>query len=109
MRPRARRNMGIDAAQLALARARLAGCFDHLESLIGPSGYLVGGCFGVADLAAAAVMTAIVRPPEFPYPLPEPWPPELVALRASVAGRPGFAWTLDVYRRHRGTSAELRD
>lgn len=90
-----------------LARERLAGYFDRLESEIGPSGYLTGDRFGVADLAAAAVMTAIVRPPEFPYPLPEPWPPALVELRASVAARAGFAWTLDVYRRHRGVSAEV--
>jgi hypothetical protein len=52
-------------------------------------------------------MTAIVRPPEFPYPLPDPWPPELVQLRESVAGRAGFRWVLDIYARHRGTSSEI--
>ena len=68
---------------------------------------VVGERFGVADLAAAAVMTAIIRPPEFPYPLPEPWPPELVGLRASVADHPGFRWVLQIYARHRGTSSEI--
>jgi hypothetical protein len=67
----------------------------------------VGDRFGVADLAAAAVMTAIVRPPEFPYPLPEPWPSALVELRQGVAGRPGFRWVLDIYARHRGVSCEI--
>src|SRR5512134_1068032 len=90
------------------ARGRLQSHVDRLESEIGANGYLVGDRFGVADLAAAAVMTAMIRPPEFPYPLPEPWPPELLELRASVAHRPGFRWVLDIYARHRGTSCEIR-
>lgn len=100
-------NMGLRSDQLDAARRRLHAYFDRLEAEIGPSGYLVGDRFGVADLSAAAVMTAIIRPPEFPYPLPEPWPPELVAMRASVADRPGFRWVLEVYARHRGTSSEI--
>jgi len=107
VRPLFRRNMGINAAQLRAARLRLQSHFDRLESEIGPGGYLVGDRFGVADLAAAAVMTAIIRPPEFPYPLPEPWPPKLVELRASVAHCRGFRWVLDIYARHRGTSCEI--
>lgn len=99
--------MGVDAERVGRARERLVGYFDRLESEIGPSGYLVGDAFGIADLAAAAVMTAIIRPPEFPYPLPEPWPPELVELRESVAGHPAFRWVLEIYRQHRGTSCEI--
>ena len=107
MRPLFRRNMGMDARRLSEAGQRLNSYFDRLESEIGPSGYLVGERFSVADLAAAAVMTAIIRPPQFPYPLPEPWPPELVQLRQSVATRRGFRWVLDTYARHRGVSSEI--
>jgi glutathione S-transferase len=107
MRPLFRPNLGMKPTQLERARQRLGAYFDRLESEIGSSGYLVGDRFGVADLAAAAVMTAIIRPPEFPYPLPEPWPPELVDLRASVADRAGFRWVLDIYARHRGASSEI--
>jgi glutathione S-transferase len=107
MRPLMRRNMGIDAAGLAHARTALTGYFDRLERDIGASGYLVGERFGIADLTAAAVMTAIIRPPEFPYPLPEPWPPELIALRDRVRGHAAFRWVLDMYSRHRGVSAEI--
>jgi len=107
MRPLFRRNLGMKPAQVQQARERLTGYFDRLRSEIGASGYLVGDRFGVADLAAAAVMTAIIRPPEFPYPLPEPWPPELVELRGSVADHPAFKWVLDIYARHRGTSTEI--
>jgi len=107
MRPLIRRNMGITASQLDAARARLGTYFDRLAAEIGPSGYLVGDRFGVADLCAAAVMTAIVRPPEFPYPLPEPWPAALAALRASIAGHRACRWVLEIYARHRGTSCEI--
>jgi glutathione S-transferase len=107
-RPLFRRNMAVHPENLDRARARLGAYFDRLESELGPSGYLVGDRFGLADLAAASVMTAIIRPPEFPYPLPEPWPPELMTLRRSVAHRAGFRWVLDVYARHRGASSEIR-
>ncbi len=106
-RPLFRRNMGMDSATLGAARKRMDTYFDRLEADIGPGGYLVGDRFGVTDLTAAAVMTAIIRPPEFSYSLPEPWPPELVELRSSVAGREGFRWVLDMYTRHRGTSREV--
>ncbi len=107
MRPLFRSNMGVRKEQIERARSRLGSYFDRLESEIGPSGYLVGDRFGIADLAAAAVMTAIIRPPQFSYPLPEPWPAALVELRDNVADRRGFSWVLDMYARHRGASAEI--
>ncbi len=107
MRPLFRRNMRMDAGTLGAARRRMVTYFDYLESEIGPSGYLVGDRFGVADLTAAAVMTAIIRPREFPYPLPQPWPQELVDLRQSVADHPAFRWVLDIYARHRDRSREI--
>lgn len=107
MRPLLRANMGMSPAELTAARGRLQAYFNRLESEIGPSGYLVGDRFGVADLAVAAVMSAIIRPPEFPYQLPEPRPPELVELRASVADHPGCRWVLQMYAYHRGTSSEI--
>jgi glutathione S-transferase len=108
MKPLFKRNLGIDEGSLGRARANLGHYFDRLESEIGSSGYLVGDAFGLADLAAAAVMTAIIRPPQFSYPLPEPWPNELVDLRGSVSERTGFRWVLDIYARHRGASFESR-
>jgi glutathione S-transferase len=107
MKPVLRRNLGLGTAQVERARERLSGHFDRLEAEIGPSGYLVGDRFGVADLAVAAVMTAILRPPQFPYPLPEPWPPALRELRDGVQGRAGTRWVLDMYARHRSPSAEI--
>lgn len=106
-RPIFRANLGADRRRLARARDRLTGHFDRLEAEIGPSGYLVGERFGVADLSAASVMTAILRPPEFPYPLPDPWPRALTELRSSLSHRKGFRWVLDMYARHRGPSSEV--
>ena len=75
--------------------------------LRGAHGYLVGDTFSIADLSAAAIMSAIVRPPQFAYPLPEPRPQALVDLQGSLGERPAWRWVLDTYARHRGTSAEL--
>jgi glutathione S-transferase len=107
MAPLFRQNLGIRERAVERARRTLDDALSRLEAEIGPTGYLVGDTFSVADLAVAAVMTAVVRPPEFPYPLPEPWPAELVELRESIADRPGVRWVLDIYRRNRGTSAEV--
>ncbi len=102
-----RKNIGLDPANIARARERLPAHFDHLEKQIGPSGYLVGDRFSIADLSAAAILTAILRPPQFSYPIPEPWSPGLVELRDSLAQRAGFRWVMDMYARHRGTSSEV--
>ncbi len=107
LRARFRKNIGLDAVNIAGARDRLAGHFDRLERALGPSAFLVGDRFTVADLAAAAILTAIVRPPQFSYPIPEPWSPGLVELRRSVEHRAGFRWVLETYARHRGGSAEI--
>ena len=107
MRPLFKRNMGLDRTHLEAARAGLGTIFDRLEAEIGPSGYLVGDRFGLADLVAAAVMAAIIRPPEFSYPLPAPLPAPLLEMRADLAGRRGYQWVLETFARHRGPSAEV--
>ena len=107
MRPLFCKNMGVYEEQIEWAKNNLGTYFDRLEREIGSSGYMVGNTFSIADLTAAAVMTAIIRPPEFSYPLPEPWPEGLIALRESVSKRAGFKWVQDIYSRHRGESCEL--
>lgn len=98
--------MGIDAARAERSRQKMAEALDRLEAEIGPSGYLVGDRFTVADLTAAALLAPLLMPREFPYPFPKP--PEAVArLRAAYASRPAFAWAADMYRRHRGDSAAV--
>lgn len=104
MKPMFSKNLGMAPARLEAAAARLSKHLDRLEAEIRPSGYLVGDRFTIADLTAAAVLTALLRPPQFPYPLPEPWPRALTELKASIAERDGAVWAIEIYARHRGTS-----
>jgi glutathione S-transferase len=83
--------------------------FDKIEADVGPSGYLVGESFTVADLTAASILAPIVMPPEFPYIKlhPDERTAQSRRFRDSLKDRPGFKWVEDMYARHRGTSAEV--
>jgi glutathione S-transferase len=104
-----RRRFEITADAAANSRTKMVAAMDRLEREISPSGWLVGECFTVADLTAAALFYPVARPPEFPYAtvadpdLPDP----LRELCDSLLQRPGGRWVADTYRRHRGASAEL--
>ena len=99
--------MDINPASAEAARGKTLQAMDRLEKELRPSGYLAGDRFTVADLAAAALLSPLVRPPEFPYkgavPLPEPF----AKIRDSASTHPAFRWTLQTYREHRGESAEV--
>src|SRR2546430_16684269 len=69
---------------IAAAPARVRAGLDRIVAELGPSGHLVGDAFSVADLTAAALLSPIVLPPEFPYPPPEPRPRHFLALRAPL-------------------------
>jgi len=89
----------IDANTTAIRAA-----MDRLEAEIGPSGYLAGDAFSVADLAAATLFTPIVNPPgrqHMPSPVPEP----MLELRAELEARPGGRWIHEIFAKHRGVSA----
>jgi glutathione S-transferase len=80
---------------------------DRLETEVGDRDYLVGDGFTVADLTAAALFFPIVQPAEVQYPVPEQLPEMIAARSAALPSRPGFRWVREVYRRHRGRSAEV--
>jgi glutathione S-transferase len=101
-------DMGIDDDGFARSLVRLEAALDRLEREIGPSGYLAGDAFSVADLTAAALLTPLTAPPEFPYAFP-PVPKATLDFQARFAGRPGLEWARDMYRRHRGTSAAVSE
>jgi len=102
-----RYDMGIEERRVERSRERIAAGLDRLEAERQPSGYLVGEHFSVADLTAAALLFPLVWPREVPYALPEPLPEPAASYRASLASRPAFAWVEEMYRRHRGHSAEV--
>ena len=82
----------------AEAREKVVAAFDLIERERGPSGYLVGDSFTVADLTAAAILSPLVTPPEFPYHQVDPAraPEELRRWREPLEERPG----VEVRARH---------
>jgi len=98
----------INDAKLEAERVQVKAALDRIERELQPSGYLAGGGFSVADLTAAALFSPLVRPPQFEYLPPAPLPEYVASYRQSLANHAGFQWVLEMYRRHRGVSAELR-
>ena len=89
-------------------RADVADALDRISRELQPSGYLVGEAFSVADLTAAAMLGALLQPAELQYPLAVALPDGLRQYRDNLARHPAAQWTLEIYRRHRGSSAEVR-
>jgi glutathione S-transferase len=98
----------IKAQRLRQDRADVADALDRIARELKPSGYLVGETFSVADLTAAALLGALLQPPELQYPLAVTLPDSLRQYRDDLARHPAAQWTLEMYRRHRGSSAEVR-
>ncbi len=96
-----RRRMQIEAEPAAESRELTVAAMDRLEAEIGPSGYLVGDSFSVADLTAASLFYPLVLPPEFPYPVLSGLPEAGREFVASFASRPGARWVSEMYARHR--------
>jgi glutathione S-transferase len=99
--------MAINSSTAEIARGKTLAAMDRLEKELQPSGYLVADRFTVADLTAAALLSPLVRPPEFPYKpalaIPEPF----AEIRDSLSEHRAFQWTQRIYRQHRGSSAEV--
>ena len=75
---------------------------------MGPAGYLVGERFGVADLTAAALLAPLVQPDELEFPVDLGLlEPEARRFRERVARREAIRWVREIYRKHRGSSAEI--
>jgi glutathione S-transferase len=104
-----RMKYGVTPERAAEARQVVLAAMDRIEADLGPSGYLAGDSFSVADLAAAAVLSPLVAPPEFPYHQIDParLPDDLREWREALTERPAFHFVLDMYSRHRGASAEV--
>jgi glutathione S-transferase len=90
-----------------LGRANASGTTRWRSAQLQPSGYLVGDRFSVADLTAAALVFQLVRPREAPHLLPPPLPPAIERFRAEASGRRACKWVKEMYRPHRGRSAEI--
>jgi glutathione S-transferase len=90
-----------DEGAAELARAKVIAALDRLEAELGSGEYLVGDCFGVADLTAASLFFPLVIPEGGPVPTDEPAAAGIESFRAPLEERPGFQWVEEIYRRHR--------
>jgi glutathione S-transferase len=104
--PVLRRRMSINTENAARARETTREALDFVVRSAGPEGYLVGDRFSVADLTAASLLMLTTFPPELQFELPpgrvyDQW-------MALWADHPGTAWVSEIFRRHRGKSAEVK-
>jgi glutathione S-transferase len=97
----------ISDAKLEADRAAVTAALDRIEQERRGRTYLVGDVFTVADLTAAALLSPLLQPPEIQYPLRVEWPAYLRDYRAEVLRHPAAGWAADLYRLHRGRSAEI--
>ena len=75
-------------------------------SLLAAAALFVDYVLTVADLTAASLFYPLVRPPEAPAvvdAMPEPFE----RFRATLEGRPGYAWVRETFRRHRRARAPV--
>jgi glutathione S-transferase len=100
----ANRRYSINAADAEASKSKLAAALDRITAESQGTGYLVGSRFSVADLTAAALLFPLVWPAELQYDYPDP--PDSPFMSA-FRGHPALDWIRDIYRRHRGASAEI--
>jgi glutathione S-transferase len=106
LRPIMRSAMNVTPDGAARSRAKVVQALQRIETEQQPSGYLVGDAFSVADHTAAALLSPIVAPPQFPYPFAA-IPPDAARYRDELAAYPAFHWAEEMYRRHRGSSSAV--
>jgi glutathione S-transferase len=85
-------------------RTIVAAALDRIEHERQNRAYLVGEAFTVADLTAAALLGALLQPPEIQYPLQVELPPYLKDYRATLQRHPAAQWAVSIYRLHRGSA-----
>jgi len=97
----------ISDSKLEADRATVNAALDRIEQERQGRAYLVGDAFTVADLTAAAMLGALLQPPEIQYPLRVELPPYLQDYRDTLLQHPATRWAAGIYRLHRGRSAEV--
>jgi glutathione S-transferase len=94
-------------AKLEANVATVNAALDRIEQERRGRPYLVGDAFTVADLSAAAMLGALLQPPELQYPLRVELPPYLKDYRTTLLRHPATQWAANIYRLHRGHSAQV--
>ncbi len=90
-----------DPANVARSFEITSETLDWVSANIGPSGYLVGDRFTVADLTCAALLAVLCRPAHPDMARPGPTPKPVEDLLARWADHPAIAWVCERYARDR--------
>jgi glutathione S-transferase len=96
-----RQRLQIFPDEAQASRDKTEAAMDRLEAELGPSGYLVGDSFTVADLTAASLFYPVARPAQFSYPSVSHVPEEGREFVDQLAQRPGGRWVAEMFERHR--------
>jgi glutathione S-transferase len=102
------RILDVDAERAAESERMVRAVFDMIdERLSDGRPYLCGDSFTAADLAFAALSAAVLVPPGYGVPLPQPaeLPPYASALAEELRARPSGAHALAMYRTERRPAA----
>jgi glutathione S-transferase len=100
----ARRELGINPGIEEEDEAAVWREFDFVAELLADGRpYLCGDRFGAADLTFAALSAAVVVPPVYGVPLPQPdvLPPHTAEFIERVRGHPAGSYALAVFAKHR--------
>jgi glutathione S-transferase len=99
------RRYGGSASKMEAARAKGRAGFERIVEEVGPSGYLVGDSFSVADLTAASILYHLAEPPEFQYVIPA-LPDPVHEFRDSLPPE-SLDWIRRMWREHRPTGVAV--
>ena len=100
-------DFGINEESIEHAYQKIRSAGHRLRAEQEPSGYLCGDRFTVADLALAALVAPAVAPEQFPYPQPQRGHELFAPIREALGEAGILDFTLEMYGRHRGVSAEV--
>ena len=103
----AKANGVTDAAAIERAFARTRQALDFVAQEVGPSGYLVGDAFSIADLCCASLLAILVDPQHPDMQHPKPMPARIEAFLGQFASHPAAAWVLEQYARNRPPSCAV--
>jgi glutathione S-transferase len=98
------RVLDVTPAKAAQSLTEVRASFDEVaERLEDGRPYLCGDRFGAADLTFAALSAAVLMPPEYGVPLPQPerLPVEMAATVRELREHPAGRFALSMYREHR--------
>jgi glutathione S-transferase len=97
----------ISDTRLEADRATENAALDRIEQERQGRPYLAGEAFTVAALTAAAMLSPLLQPPEIQYPMRVKLPLYLQDYRFTLLRHPAAQWAAQIYRLHRGRSAEV--